>query len=144
MDLCSICREPVEADAEQCHIRPCGHTFHCMCVSKWFAFRLNCPMCRAPVTELDGYDHVSTLLVFALSFGDCLDRLYRMPSSEVLFEHHELLASLLFFVCTKYLETDHTMCRTFRHTMDSCWKCWNQWQDHYFGEDEASVSPMTD
>ncbi|OQS06585.1 hypothetical protein THRCLA_20346 [Thraustotheca clavata] len=48
---CSICLETSENPTKLSFIMPCGHSFHEMCLLKWFESCLSCPMCRAQATQ---------------------------------------------------------------------------------------------
>lgn len=55
MVTCSICLEPILADADDDDKRltlPCAHQLHQGCWDKWAVQRRTCPVCRTPVTTL--------------------------------------------------------------------------------------------
>lgn len=49
---CEICQSGYSEDDEVLPL-PCKHFFHKDCITKWFAMRRTCPMCRHPVVPLD-------------------------------------------------------------------------------------------
>lgn len=48
-DVCAVCFDDLRAvgDGDSVHRLPCGHSFHCACVVRWFrAGSGSCPTCR--------------------------------------------------------------------------------------------------
>ena len=45
-DLCSICRDGIQAKAT---VLVCGHSFHEECITQWLDIVRQCPYCRTPV-----------------------------------------------------------------------------------------------
>ena len=131
MNDCAICREETSTEAWVCLGR-CGHWFHSLCLAQWLSYRLTCPLCRDQVEHLQQAYARQGLVLFAMAFGNCLDRLYDLPTSELSFTHHVHLANLLFCICTAYLTLPNTDTYLLRPTMDSCWKCWDCWKAYFF------------
>ena len=44
-DSCSICLEDFKKGKKAKQL-PCSHTFHSLCISKWFKEHVVCPLCR--------------------------------------------------------------------------------------------------
>lgn len=60
---CAICMTDVPiyvSDIEETHkvdinsymVTPCGHIFHTQCLESWMSYKLQCPVCRAPLPPL--------------------------------------------------------------------------------------------
>lgn len=48
---CSICMVSL-VNARRRRLRlPCAHTFHSLCIEKWLAQSLTCPLCRQDIPE---------------------------------------------------------------------------------------------
>ena len=50
---CAICQEGMESGTR---LRNCGHNFHAMCITNWFAMNPRCPVCRDDVREQRAVD----------------------------------------------------------------------------------------
>jgi hypothetical protein len=47
---CVVCKEELELGTSVLKLPHCGHTFHEVCVSKWFKHQDWCPICRTSVS----------------------------------------------------------------------------------------------
>ena len=52
---CSICMAEFD-EGEDVRLLPCIHQFHCVCIDKWLATDVRCPMCKTPITVGDDYE----------------------------------------------------------------------------------------
>jgi len=50
---CVICYNAVEVEPGRYMITPCDHLFHKACLSQWLAVKMECPVCRSVLPELD-------------------------------------------------------------------------------------------
>jgi hypothetical protein len=50
---CVICYNAVEVEPGRYMITPCDHLFHKACLSQWLAVKMECPVCRSALPELD-------------------------------------------------------------------------------------------
>jgi len=57
---CLVCRDVIENGVEIIKIPSCLHCFHKECVSKWFKYQSNCPICRVKITVDDRENNIPT------------------------------------------------------------------------------------
>jgi len=56
--ICSVCQHHVEVNVTVSTWRRlyCGHSFHRLCVDRWFRQHVACPVCRADIREAPSED----------------------------------------------------------------------------------------
>eukprot|EP00293_Proteomonas_sulcata_P014772 CAMPEP_0184288258 /NCGR_PEP_ID=MMETSP1049-20130417/764_1 /TAXON_ID=77928 /ORGANISM="Proteomonas sulcata, Strain CCMP704" /LENGTH=65 /DNA_ID=CAMNT_0026594539 /DNA_START=273 /DNA_END=470 /DNA_ORIENTATION=- len=52
---CAICMMPVggQSDPGPRVVTPCDHVFHQDCLKRWMEIKLECPVCRRQVPDMD-------------------------------------------------------------------------------------------
>ena len=52
-EVCAICQDSIEEDAETRSIDYCDHQFHKHCVDTWFQQNVRCPVCRHDIRDFE-------------------------------------------------------------------------------------------
>ena len=50
---CVICYNAVEVERGRYMITPCDHLFHTECLTRWLSVKMECPVCRSSLPELE-------------------------------------------------------------------------------------------
>lgn len=67
---CAVCLGELEDQDLVRSLPICRHTFHVACIDKWFVAHSNCPVCRAPITEIEIYAMYLLDLISNMNLND--------------------------------------------------------------------------
>mmetsp|Transcript_138174 Transcript_138174/g.358969 ORF Transcript_138174/g.358969 Transcript_138174/m.358969 type:complete len:258 (-) Transcript_138174:442-1215(-) len=75
-DVCPICLDDLQADAESVVATRCGHHFHAKCCCDWLATARSCPVCRASIVP---HASLESAKILGLPQNVVADRLPHQP-----------------------------------------------------------------